>query len=364
MTIASVMESARPASEDGAPKPKDYVDADLVKLARTRTKIGAITSAGVVFLAVMFAWRLLPDRRFGSASDAPDTVSVADVVAGKVGRDSYIEVTAQPAVAGAIRVTTAKGTLGLRVAPVRATNERLWLVLSGDGGEVPVVGSKYRGRLRALSDLALAATARDYAETTPRAVFATAANARAAFANGTLATTNGDEVAVRDGDRVTIDVVDPGHARLVCTLTKELPDAAAWQRAIGEAGVVPNGAATTNKDGTIAFDIAAPDAVALITTRLADPRYAASRVDAVRRHSDTTWGELRARNIPAEVDLIGVYAARPIPDDAYALDVSERPGEYWYVNWVIGAVGLIAILFGWAFARAVRRDLLPTRTAA
>ena len=65
--------------------------------------------------------------------------------------------------------------------------------------------------------------------------------------------------------------------------------------------------------------------------------------------------------LDAQLDLIGLYVARAIPDGAYALIAGEKPQDYWYVLPVTIVVALIALLFAWALARAIKRDLLPSR---
>ena len=60
-----------------------------------------------------------------------------------------------------------------------------------------------------------------------------------------------------------------------------------------------------------------------------------------------------------QLDLVGLYVARAIPSDAYALITSERPPDYWHVLPVTIGLALIGLVFAWALVRAVRRDLLP-----
>src|SRR5882757_10728793 len=122
--------------EPGAPIARDAIDPDLVKLARARPKVGMITAAGIAFLCLWFVLRLNPDRRF-AGEGAPRPVSVADVLDGKVAADARIQVAAEPLIAHAVRATNAKGSLGLRIVPVRGTAGRLWIAVSGDGWNAP-----------------------------------------------------------------------------------------------------------------------------------------------------------------------------------------------------------------------------------
>jgi hypothetical protein len=98
----------------------------------------------------------------------------------------------------------------------------------------------------------------------------------------------------------------------------------------------------------------------------------AARVDPVTRHYETTWAALRGSSpagfsidhatVPdAQLDLVGLYVARAIPGDAYALVTDEQPAQYWYVLPVTVAVAAIGLLFAWALVRAVKRDLRPVR---
>jgi len=59
--------------------------------------------------------------------------------------------------------------------------------------------------------------------------------------------------------------------------------------------------------------------------------------------------------------VIGLYVAKGIPDGAYAVLTGERPDQYWYVLPITVSLVVIGLLFAWAFARAVRRDFLPTK---
>jgi hypothetical protein len=357
--------------DPGAPIARGEIDPDLVKLARQRLQIGVITAAGVMFLCIVFLLRLTPDRRF-AGNGAPAPATVADILAGRIELDRLVTVPAEPLVSHAIRVTASKGSLGLRIAPVRGTGDRLWIVVPGDGWEPPVL-TGYTGRLRKLDDLALATAAHAYADEHPRPVFASATAVRSGFATGRVATVAGDTVAIADGDAIALDVVDPGVATVAASFNERLPDTAAWLRALGRAGVVPTATAAPDASlGQIRFTVAA--AVAITTTRLENAGLWAARVEPVTRHYQTTWATLR-RSPPAgldvggatlpddQIDLIGLHVARGIPGDAYALITGESPADYWYVMPITIALVAILLMFTWALVRAVRRDVLPARAA-
>jgi len=357
-------------SDPGAPIARDQIDPDLVKLARARLKIGVITAAGLVFLGLVFLIRLAPDRRFAGRDATPEPATVADILAGKVATDKLVVVAAEPLVSHAIRTTTAKASLGLRVVPVRGSGDRLWLAVSGDGWEAPAQNG-YVGRLRKLDDLPLAPSARAYAAEHPRPVFATSAAVRAGLTGSTVTTVGGDQVTPADRDDIALDVVDPNAATVAASFNDRLPDTAAWTAALTAAGAPP--VATGDPDpalGQIRFAIAA--SVATTTAKLEHAGLWAARVEPVTRHYQTTWGALR-KSPPAgldvggsvlpdaQIELIGLYVARGIPGDAYALVTGEVPADYWYVMWITVALAAIVLVFAWALVRAIRRDFLPAR---
>jgi hypothetical protein len=358
--------------DPGAPIAPGEIDPELIKLSRTRPKIGVITAAGVVFLCAMYLVKLGPDRRFAGSRTAPTAARVADIVAGKVATEQLVTISADPLVSHAIRVTRSKGTVGLRVVPVRGTADRLWLVVSGDGWDPPQTRG-YVGRLRKLDDLALAPAAHGYADQHPRPVFASAAAARAGFTSGRVATVAGDSVAIADGDAIALDVVDAGAATIAASFNERLPDAAAWRAALAAADIAPT--ATGEPDtalGQVRFTVAA--SVATTTSRLETAKLWAARVEPITRHYQTTWGTLR-RSSPAgldlggavvpddQIDLIGLYVVRGIPGNAYAVVGGELPDDYWYVMPITIALAAILLVFAWAGVRAIRRDLLPPRAA-
>jgi hypothetical protein len=373
MPLASVMAEPEKIADPGAPIPKDQPDPELIKLARARPKIGLVTAAGLVFLSIYFLARINPDRRFSGHTSAPTPAHVGDVLDGKLGDDAYIELDdAVPLVSHAIRATAAKGSLGMRVVPVRGTGLRLWLVLSGDGWDPPAEHG-YVGRLRALADLPFAAVVREQAATQPRPVFAPASAVRAGFAANKIATITGETIALDAKDRVAFEVVDPDAATIVATLNDRLPNARAWMIALAAAGIAVREPSSSAKDAEQArFEVTEPNAVTTLTAQLEHAGLWAARVDSVTRHYETTWGALRGSSpagfvvdnatIPdAQLDLIGLYVARAIPQDAYAVVTDERPEEYWYVLPVTIVIAAIGLVFAWALVRAVKRDVLPTR---
>jgi hypothetical protein len=371
MPVSSAMaEQSTSADEPGAPVAKDAIDPELVKLARPKPRVGLVTALGVVLLCGYFLVKLAPDRRFSGGDAAARHVTASDVLAGKVALDSYVTLEAEPLVSHAIRVSTTKIGVGLRVVPARGTGEHLWIVQTGDGWAPPTPA--FTGRLRRLDALPFAPVVAAYAAAHPRPVFASAQAARAGFASGKIQTITGDEATPADGDRVALDVVDPDASTLVAVLDGKHATPAAWVAALAAAHI-PAGPPHPMTD-EVRFEVPMP--VATLSSTLDAAQLWATRVEPVTHHYETTWGALR-RSGPAglaagsatvpdgQIDLVGLYVARGVPDGAYALLTDEQPQDYWYVLPVTIAVGVIGLLFAWALVRAIKRDLLspPPPTA-
>lgn len=369
------MAESTSVEEPGAPIARDAVDPELIKLKRAPAKVGVVTALGVVFLCVVFLLRLNADRSFAGNGD-PKKVSVEQILAGDVGTDSYVSVDAEPLMSHAIRTSVQKGGLGLRVAPARGSSEKLWLVMDGNGWDQPMT-TGFVGRLRKLSALPFAAAVDEYAAAHPRPMFATAAATRAGFTSGKVAMVSGEQMTVGDADEVALDVVDPNSALIVAALNERLPTAEAWSTALTTAGIT-TGAAIPPPVGVsdqIRFEVKSAGAVSTTTTKLEAAQLWAARVEPVTNHYKTTWGAMKASSgagftvaqgvtVPdADLDLVGIYAAKAIPDGAYAVIAGEKPADYWHVLPISIGLVLIGLVFLWALIRAVKRDILPTRAA-
>jgi hypothetical protein len=370
MQSAAMAEEVKPVEEPGAPYPPDQLDPDLIKLPRPKLAVGAVSAAGVVFLCAFFAWKLNSDRRFGGAPEAPTRATVQDIASGKFGPDSHVVVDAEPLMAHAIRSATQKGSIGMRVVPARGSSEKLWLVLPGDGWSEPSTGG-YVGRLRPLEDLPIADSISAFLGANPRPMFAPASAVRAGFGSNKVTTVAGDTISIRDTDKVGFDVIDPTSATIICSFNERHANTKACIEALSQAGITTT---KTSHDGReqSRFLVAwpTPDAVTALRIKLETAKLWGITVEPVTQHHETTWAQLKtspptgftvaAATIPdAQLDLIGVYVSRSLPDGAFALIGGERPQDYWYVLPVTIVVLLIGLLFAWAFVRAVKRDLLP-----
>ncbi len=363
--------------EPGAPVPRDEIDPELIKLRRPPLRIGLLSSAAVVLVSVFFIFRLAPDRHFGGLADKPTAVSVKDILANNVTGDQFVTFAGEPLTAHTIRVTRTTGNPGLRAAPVRGTGDRLWLVLPG--GAMTQINEtlspqgvpQYQGRLRKLNDLRFANVMRSYANLHPRPVFAPVAAIRASFTDGKIVTVTGDTVAAHDDDRVVVETTDPDAATLMVTYHDKMPNLAAWQAALSTAGLITaNQAPDKTTFDTATFSVRTSNAVVTASQKLEAAHLLAYKVEPVVRNLETTFAVLRASTpgtlafgstaiADAQIDLVGVYATRQIPSDAYALVVGETPKDYWHIRPLTIALGVLALLFGWAFVRTLRRDVLP-----
>ncbi len=369
MQIAAMADDVKTAvpDEPGARVPKDAIDPELVNLRRSRPKVGLLTSAGVLFLSLFFLLKLNPDRRFSGEADTPSRVSVADISKGSIDEDAHVVLDAEPLMSHAIRSAVAKGHVGMRVVPVRGGSQKVWLVLPGDGWTDPSTRG-YAGRLRALDDLPFSDAIGEYLAGNPRPLFASAAAVRAGFGTGRVPTVAGDEITLRDSDRVGFDVVDPGSAQVLCSYNERHKTTVDCLKSLTDAGISVTGKPIDGREQAT-FIVSGPDALATTLTKLESAKLWGTHVEAVTQHYETTWGKLKASaptgftvdtvTIPdTQLDLIGLYVARTIPSGAYALIVGEKPQDYWYVLPVSIIVALIALLFAWALVRAVKRDLL------
>lgn|GEM_PF-1718973 len=370
----SLVDTGAPTSKEKIGARNTEPDEDLIKLARARPKIGVITGLGIVVLCTVFVLRLNGDRKF-SGDDTAEKVSVASIVEGKVAADHFVAVDLEPLMSHAIRAARNKTGVGLRVVPVRGASDKLWLVMNGDGWDQPTTDA-YQGRLERLSDLPFADAVTEHAIAHPRPVFAKPASVRAGLAAGKVAMVTGDTLVITDQDKVAIDILDPNTATIVAALNERFPNAGAWSSALATAGVtagaplVPQPGASADQ---VRFEVKGPNAVAETTKKLETGELWAARVEPITRHYETTWGALKTSpatgftvaantTVPdAELDLVGFYVARGIPDGAYALITGDRPQQYWYVLPITIVLILIGLIFAWVFVRAVKRDFLSPK---
>ncbi len=357
--------------DPGAPIGRDEIDPDLVRLRRAAPTIGTITAAAIVILCVALLVRLRHDFAFGREDGTPREVTADAIVAGQVGSDRFVTLDAPVDRIGAIRIRNSEGTSGNRLVAVRGTADRLWLALRGDAWAGFQHDERVTGRLRRLDDVRFAGALADALVRHPAPRFISGAElARVRAANDTAVTLiDGASLALVGTDEVELSVADPGAAIVVAALSPGRPDVTAWANALAAAGVITPGAEPirTSTD-LIRWEVKRPDAVATIQAALDGAQLWGARVEPAMTHVRAPWKELALNDagvvgpngvIPwSSIDVVAVWARRTVPGGAWVVLTDEAPGDYWYLKLVYGGLALIGLLFLWAMARAVKRQLV------
>jgi len=374
------MAADAPARDPGAPIGKDEIDPDLVSLRRAAPKVGIVTAAAVVLLCVVLMIRMRHDFTFSRSGDAAKVVTVTDVVAGKIAVDSYVTIDAPLDRDAAIRTRVTESNAGTRVVPVVGTGDMLWVAISGDPWSPYAHDEKLTGRLRPLADVKFAGAVAGYLAKSPPPSFVTGAELKKArLGKATeLALVGGGTVTPRDADDIEISVADPGAAMVIAAFNPRLPDVKAWTEALVSAKVLDPGTAGTQPaavtDETARWEVRAPDAVAAITRTLESAQLWGARVEPSATRYRVPWKDLHADEAGVQlpttalpwsaIDVVAVWAPRPVPAGARVLLVGESPAGYWYLTWVYVGLALFAALFTWALARGVRQEIRDRRVAA
>lgn len=366
--------------EAGAPIGKDYIDPALVSLRKPAPRIGAVAAAAVVALCAVLMIRLRHDFAFAREGGSPRTVTVEDVVSGKVATNSFVTFTAPADASAAIRAQVSQANPGQRVRPVAGTSDRLWLAEPGDTWGPAPYDHIVTGRLRAMSDVRFGGpVARALAKGAwPRFVTgAELARARQASASGgPVALVDGGALTVAGDTEVELWLPDPGQAIVVASLGGAHPDVASWTQALATAGVIAPGAAPVSSNDTVArWQVQRPDAVASLARQLEAAGLGNAWVEPSSARVRAKWSELTVTAegvsapsragapIPwAAIDVAAVWAPRTMPAGARVVITGEEPGDYWYLTPVFIGLALIGLLFTWALVVAVRRQFLDQPT--
>ncbi len=366
----------------GAPRPRDEIDPELIKLRRVRISVGPITSAAIIIFCGYMMIRLYGDLRFSRQGSEPRRVTVADVVSGHAGAEGYVAMGAEPDRAFALRVAPKGNTDGHRIAPVLGSDAHLWLVVGSEPWAEPIsYTDDYRGRLRRLADMPFADALNDYVRTrgpTPQSVTAEALRKAVSDHTDQVVRPSGDHVRVTADTRLGIREVVPDRV-LVRGFFREdrMPDEKAWDAALIAAGVLPEGGKAQSIDEeakAAVYDVPAPDGLAGIKKKLVAARLFAARAEPVVREYETTFAGLGSDAaglklsggtvVPwTSISDVVVYAPRHVPDDALVLITDEAPGAYWYVLPLYILLGLFVALFGWALVRGLMPERQPQRAS-
>jgi hypothetical protein len=358
------------AREEGAPIGKDEIDPDLVNLRGPAAKVGMVTAAAIVLLCVLMMVRMRHDLAFSRGGDSARTVTVADIVAGKVDDDSFVTVAASLDRDAAIRTRVTEANAGTRVVPVAGTNDKLWVAISGDPWGPYQHDENVTGRLRPLAEVRFSGAIASYTAKHPAPRFVTGDELKKARLGGQkeLAIVGGGTVAPRDTDDIEISVADPGAAIVIASFNPRMPDVAAWTTALAGAGVIPAGtqpdAAT---DETARWEVRLPDAVNAVAHALENAQLWGARVEPFATHYRVPWKDIHADETGVQlptgrlpwsaIDVAAVWAPRPVPAGARVVLAGESPSSYWYLTWVYVGLAVFAALFTWALVLAIRREM-------
>jgi hypothetical protein len=369
-------------AEAGRPIARDEIDPELIGLPRLRGRIGPLLAISMVVFSVYLLLRLTGDLVFSRQGPEPEEhASPAALLAHTDIDNRFVRLPAVPDRAFVARVQASKANQGSRLAPIQGTDDRLWLMIDGS---VWTAGIRYEevyaGRVGALDDMPFFEALRQHVTQRPPAPrFVTPEAVRTALAGaaGTVTSPAGDAIAVSAGTPVHVYQTAPDRVRIEVVATERLPDAASWSRALAETGLVAAGATAEVMPSGRAWMFTAPATgdIEAITTALRDAKLVpAARVLPLEIAHETTWGQLAAREdalmiaasaVPWEqISWVTPIVPRGVPEGAWVLVVGESPESYWYVLPLFAVLGISALLFAWALARALRPRADEAATAA
>ena len=358
------------AAHPGRPRPRDEVDPELLVLPRPRTRIGWLLAASVLVFCAYFMIRLRSDLVFSRAGDEPTRLrSIAEAAAAD--SDDYVAVEAVPDRAFLLRVFASDAGDGHRLAPVLGSGDHVWIMFDGSHWDAsPAYDEVYRGRVKRLADLPFYGDLADHLHSMPpipRGVLLPVL--RAALEKGALELTDigGDRIALRPDTTVVIGERVAGRAAVTVFRTDAQRDESAWRAALEATGLLaPGGELVDTKKDAWTFQVAAPEGVDVVEARLVAAKLFAARAEPYDRTHRASWSKLSAAGsgltvggteVPWDsITAAAVETPRQALGSARVIVTTEAPGDYWYLIPVYLVFGGIALLFGWALVRAVRRD--------
>jgi hypothetical protein len=353
----------------GRPIGPDEIDPELIKLARSRPSVGAITAVAIVAFCGFLMITLRGDLTYSRAGGSPTDTSLKSIVDGDVGDESYVRLEAMPDRTLAVRIATSDGDTGSRATPVWGSDGKVWIVVSGSTWAALATEGVYEGRLKSLDALPYGSALRSHVSKlaiAPRYVTANAV--RAALKHG------GDFVLQPDGDRIEVVAdtrVDIEETRLDRTTirvfaTTRHPTADKWTEALAAAGII---AADTKAiegvdEDTWSYDV--DTGVDEVRTKLDAAKLTAARAKPVVDRRQAVWGDLAKDGTLSgdNVQWVALHVPRDIPDDAMVLLTNEQPGSYWYLLPLYGILAVFVGLFIWALVRAIKPDSQDVPAAA
>jgi hypothetical protein len=361
-------------ADAGRPIGRDEIDPELISLPRLRGRIGPVFAASMVVFSAYLLLRLIDDLAFSRRAPEPEELASPAALLAEPDIDDidnrFVRMPAVPDRAFAARVQSSRANQGSRLAPAQGSGDRLWLMIDGS---VWTAGIRYEevyaGRVRELDDLPFAEGLRQHVAQrppAPRFVAPEAVRTALTAAAGTVASPAGDAIAVSADTPVHVYETAPDRVRIEAIATERLPDAAAWSRALAEIGLIGADVKPEAMPGGQGWLFTAPATgdVEAIATALRDARLVpAARVLPLEIVHETTWGQLAVRDdaltvagtaVPwRQISWVTPIVPRVVPDVAWVLVADDSPASYWYVLPLCAVLGIAALLFAWALARAL-----------
>jgi len=358
------------ALHPGRPRPKDEVDPELLVLPRTRARIGWLLALSVIVFCAYFMVRLRSDLVFSRAGDEPTRLrSIAE--AASADPEDYVAIEAVPDRAFLLRVFASDAGDGHRLAPVFGSGDHLWIMFEGSHWDArPAYDEVYRGRVKRLADLPFYGDLADHLRSMPRlprGVKLPALRAALESHASELHDIGGDRIPLSADTPVVIAERVAGQAAVTVFRTDSQRDESAWRAALEATGLLaPGGQLVDTRKDAWTFQVAAPEGVDAVAARLVSARLFAARAEPYDRTRRTPWSRLAASadalsvggdRVPwASIRSVAVETPRAALGDARVIVTTEAPGDYWYLIPVYLIFAAIALLFGWALVRALRRD--------
>jgi hypothetical protein len=355
----------------------EELDPELVSLKRTRGRVGPVLALSVMVLCAYVFWVTRADLVYATRGDSPtDLGDAAGMFAsGKaVDDNSHARVRVVPdgRQVGWLLGNQAQAN---RLVPALGTSKRLWLVLSDDvyAKDLPH-DLWFSGRLRRLDEMAYADELAEYVR--GLAPELRAISPRSLTGGPPTVDIAGDSLALGEGDAVTLDERVPGAALVTLYANDHVKDEAGARAALAAASLPPVALAqSTTKSWT--YEIAAPGGLEPVRTTIAQADlYAAMSADAVTdkliRH-EGHWRDVKVDPAAGAVHLASgttvpfdriVRLTARVParlhEDPWVLVDGERPGPYWYMFLLDGALALVFLAMTWALVRSLRDPRPPT----
>ncbi len=365
-------EKSKPAKprEPGEPFPDGAIDPELIALRKRIVGAGPVLSASVLVFCGYMMVVLRADLKFSCEPEQPREIdAVADLLDDAL-HDRFVNVRAVPDRGFVAMVATGEAIGGNRAAPVLGSSDRVWLYTNSNPWTAPVTYHEfYRGRLRPLDDLPFAEGLRDFVAAQPPSPRFISLAAFQEALRGDAATVKdpaGSVLSITPDSEVVLSEVARGHAELIARATGDRLDEAAWNLALGNAGVLPPGGRPYHSDEfALWYRVPAPEGLDAVKAKLVAQNLFAVDVRPVVEARTVKWSELQVARTGLEIgghevlwtDLTRISVAVPhrIPDDAVILLTHELPGAYWYLTSIYVVLGLFAMLFGWALMRSFRK---------